>query len=154
MAAEQLVLTIAEKFLAELVDERDMPIARPAQDDAVRVLHQLAIFLLALAQIEIDAAQLFLRPLALGNVDAHADQAIHPIEADAPAGEEIRNGPTGLGSERRFNRGFTLGEDLLDALFDQGTIGLGKELQRMHGRDLGRRIARNQLEIAVPTQKA
>jgi hypothetical protein len=62
---------VAEKPLAELIQEGDPPIARPAQDDAVGQHHQLAVFLFAFAQ----------RPFRLparGDVAGHEHHLGHP----------------------------------------------------------------------------
>ena len=50
MAADDLLGGVAEESLSELVEEGDPPVVRPAQNDAVGMLHELAVLPFAFAQ--------------------------------------------------------------------------------------------------------
>jgi hypothetical protein len=89
-----------------------------------------------------------------GDVNAHTDQAFHIIEPDSLAGEEIGDLHASLGQKRRLHGGFPLLEYLFYPLFQKVPVGLGKELERMHGCDFCRRIAGDPLEIPIPPEEA
>ena len=146
MAAADLGFRVAEEALAEFIEENDPAVARPVQDDAVRMFHQLAILALALAEAILGAP-------APGDVDADADQARSALELHASAGEEIRRGRAVLGDEPSLDERFPLVEHFRHPLGQQRLVLPREELERVHSSYLSSRISGDPLEVPVPAQE-
>ncbi len=91
---------------------------------------------------------------ALGDVDAHPDEAGRAIEHDPFAREEVRCGPPVFRDERGFDRAFPLLEDFGDPPLKKRLLVTRKEVERVHLRDLVSGVARYPLEVPIPAQES
>ncbi len=104
-------------------------------------------------QAFVQLPQRFFGPLALGNIDADADQAGPAAEDDAAAGQKIRRRGAVLCPQRRLDRRFSLLENFLDLYRQERPVALGKEFSGPHMHDFVGSIAGNLLEVAIPPQE-
>ncbi len=107
----------------------------------------------ALLEQRVERDHLLLRPLALRDVDAHAEQALDVAQHHAHAGEKIRDLAAVLRRETGLHRGLAVLEHPRDALRHPLLVPGRDEIQRPHARDLLRGIAADALEIAVPADE-
>ncbi len=97
--------------------------------------------------------ELLLEPLALADIDAHADHAPLAIERNARAGQVIGSRSTTFGDELGFQAGPAPRQNLDEHLLDRPPVSRGEEVDQAQLGQLLRRVARDLFQVVVPAQK-